>query len=155
MNAPLSALDRTLYIEGMNSGYGLKPAAEFLAQQARNRKIILIIPAKPGNSPDGVLIYLRNNPDISIVHAPWWPQNPILVPVGPFPYYAHKYARKAVGIRTFPADRDIYFIYPYTNYPEALFLGNNPGFKKIWSFPKPDPQFSVTIYKKSGSISPQ
>jgi hypothetical protein len=139
----------------MNSGYGLKPAAEYLAQQARSRKITLIIPAKPGNSPDGVLIYLRNNPAISIVHAPWWPQNPTLAPVGPFPYYAHKYARDANGIRIFPADRDIYFIYPYTNYPEALFLGNNPGFQKVWNYPKPDPEFSVTIYKKSGSISPQ
>ena len=151
MKAPLPDLDRKLYLEGMNSGFGLKPAAVFLKQQALEKKIILMMPAKPGNSPDGVLIYLRNDPNIKIIHAPWWPQNPQLVPKGNFPYYKHKYARNAVGEQTLKKGKDIYFIYPYTDFPESSFLKSNPGFKSAWSFRKPDPQYTVQIFKKSGT----
>ena len=62
--APLNELDRFLYIEGANSGYGVRETADFLKQEARafqgktGYAMPLLVAASRGNPVEGVVVYL-------------------------------------------------------------------------------------------------
>jgi hypothetical protein len=125
LTAPVHYLDRILYLEGMNSGYGIPEAVEFLNQEAQAKTITLLIHEKLGNPPQGTAVYLWKNPRVRLV--------PTLLP-------DHHRVSDAQGA--------VYFIYPYTNWPQERFLLENPDFKKVWSYSKPDKQYSVDIFKR-------
>ena len=42
---------------------------------------------------------------------------------------------------------NVYFIYPHTTYQKEEFYLNNPQWKKVWQFLKPDRKSHVEIYK--------
>ena len=158
--APLNELDRLLYIEGANSGYGVRAAAEFLRQEARAFKekkgyaMPLLVAASPGNPAEGVLVYLWNDPSILKVPAYWWPQTLHLIP------RENRFSLRPSIYQSTPAIRreahlldHARFIYPYTTIPQDKFLRDNPKFKKVWSFIKPDPKYSIDIFKNYQALS--
>lgn len=125
MTAPLHYLDRLLYLEGMNSGYGIVEAVEFLQKEAQAKTITVLIHEKLGNPPQGAAVYLWKNPRVRMV--------PTLLPD----------RRQASD-----GQDAVYFIYPYTTWPQERFLQENPDFNKVWSFAKPDKQYSIDIFKR-------
>ncbi len=152
--APLNELDRLLYIEGANSGYGVREAAEFLQQEAqafqkkKGYAMPLLLPTSPGNPAEGVTVYLWNESSIQKVPAFWWPQTRDLIPkenrfsLRPSIYQYTPAIRREVHLLDHAR-----FIYPNTKMPQEKFLRDNPKFKKAWSFIKPDPDYSIDIFK--------
>ncbi len=152
--APLNKLDRILYIEGANSGYGVRAAAEFLRQEAhvfqekKGYAMPLLVATSPGNPAEGVLVYLWNDPAILKVPAHWWPQTRNLIPK------ENRFSLRPSIYQSTPAIRreahlldHARFIYPHTKIPQETFLRDNPKFKKVWSLIKPDPKYSIDIFK--------
>ncbi len=143
-----------MFLEGMNSGYGVKEAVAYLQAQASRRPIVLAVSNKPGNPTDGVLIYLRNRPNIEILHVPWWPMHERLILQGEMPDHAHKYQKEPIGLKRLRTDAPIFFVYPYINYPVDLFIKNNPEFRKALSFAKPDARQVLEIYRAEAPAHP-
>ena len=151
LNTPLHEFDRTHYLEGMNSGYGIREAVKFLERQSEQKPLVLMISTNLGNPQEGLEIYLRGRARMLIVPAVWWPEQPRLVPPNErFPFYASKYRRRPEGALPTTRLRNAYFVYPFTRYPQEKFLAANPQFKKIWSYRKPDPKYSLDIFKRNG-----
>lgn len=109
----------------MNSGYGIPEAVEFLNNESQTKAVTLLIHEKLGNPPQGVAVYLWKNPRVRMV--------PTLLPD---------------QRRTNDGQGTVYFIYPYTHWPQERFLRENPDFMKVWSFNKQDRQYSVDIFKR-------
>jgi len=152
--APLNELDRLLYIGGANSGYGVREAAEFLKQEARafqekkGYAMPLLLPTSPGNPAEGITVYLWNESSILKVPVFWWPQTRDLIPkenrfsLRPSIYQHTPTIRREAHLLDHAR-----FIYPYTKIPQEKFLQDNPKFKKTWSYIKPDPNYSIDIFK--------
>ncbi|MFQ5673625.1 MAG: ArnT family glycosyltransferase [Nitrospinales bacterium] len=154
LNTPVHEFDRTHYLEGMNSGYGIAEALKFLKQESRRGEVVLMISTNPGNPQEGLEIYLRGQKNVVIVPTVWWPQHPRLIPPsGWFPFFASKYKRRPQNIQPTSRLRNAYFVYPFVDYPREKFLAANPEFKKVWSYRKPDPQYSLDIFKRDGGNS--
>lgn len=124
LTAPVHYLDRILYLEGMNSGYGIVEAVEFLKKEAQAEPVTLLINEKLGNPPEGVAVYLWRNPRVRMVST------------------------RLPDERYTGLSGAVYFVYPFTRFPQERFLSENPGFKKVWSHPKPDDQYAVDIFKR-------
>ncbi|NIQ00143.1 MAG: hypothetical protein GWM98_06680 [Nitrospinaceae bacterium] len=152
--APIHPLDRMLYIEGMNSGYGVREAADFLANEARDFRermgypLPVMLPMSPGNPPQGVTVYLWDHPAVRLVPAYWWPESPRLIPgdsrftLRPSIYHFTPKYRREISLLN-----RAYFIYPYTTYPKERFLKENPEFQLDRQFKKLDPNLSVSLYR--------
>lgn len=136
-----------MFLEGMNSGYGVKEAVAYLQDQANRGPIVLAVSSKPGNPTDGVLIYLRKQANIEILHVPWWPLHERLIPKGEAPDHAHKYQKEPFALKRLHSDAPIFFVYPYISYPAESFVKKNPEFKKTMSFAKPDARHALEIYR--------
>lgn len=111
----------------MNSGYGIIEAVAFLKQATQSTAITLLVHEKPGNPPQGVAVYLWNYPQVQM--------RPTLLPEQRQPGDEQETA---------------YFIYPFTTFPQDRFMRENPDFRKVWSFVKPDGKDSVGIFKRTG-----
>ncbi len=154
LTAELHPLDRMLYVEGMNSGYGIREAAEFLDRESQTvteklgHKMYVLVPHLPGNPAEGITVYLFGNPRINIVPAFWWPERTNLIPtrvrftLRPSIYQMLPRLRRESHLLDFA-----YFIYPYSVYPQEMFLKHNPTFHKVWSHAKPDSRFAVDIFR--------
>ncbi|MCF8721920.1 ArnT family glycosyltransferase [Nitrospina gracilis] len=151
--APLHELDRLLYVEGMNSGYGVKEAADYLReeavknQQQRGYELYLMIPRLPGNPAEGITVYLFGDPNVVFVPAFWWPEKPLLpdsnhFTLRPSIYELFPRVRRHAHLLDFA-----YFVYPNTTYPQDKFLQVNPSFHKEWSHPKPDGKHAVDLFQ--------
>lgn len=108
----------------MNSGYGIVEAVEFLKKEAQAEPVTLLINEKLGNPPEGMAVYLWRNPRVRIV------------------------ASRLPEKRGEDSSGTVYLVYPFTRFPQERFLSENPGFKKVWSHPKPDDQYAVDIFKR-------
>ena len=148
LKAPIHELDRIMHLEGMNSGYGIKEAAQFLESEAGDEPVTLLVPMKPGNSPEGISVYLWRSSRVRQIPVPWWPESERLIPDKPFPVAYSIYRHEPRAMENPENLKAVYFVYPYTLYPEARFLAVNPEFKKVWSFPKPDKTHSIEIFKR-------
>ncbi|CAI2716901.1 ArnT family glycosyltransferase [Nitrospina watsonii] len=151
--APLHELDRLLYVEGMNSGYGVKEAAQYLkAEAAKNKaqrgyEMYLMVPPLPGNPAEGISVYLFGDPNVIVVPAFWWPEKPLLPD-------SNHFTRRPSIYELFPRVRRhahlldfAFFIYPNTTYPQERFLQVNPTFHKAWTHPKPDGKHAVDLFQ--------
>ena len=108
----------------MNSGYGIIEAVAFLQKEAQINPITLLVNAKLGNPPEGVAVYLWRNPHVRMVMT------------------RLPHERYAGQLGT------VYFVYPFTRFPQENFLLDNPGFKRVWRYSKPDDKYSMDIFKK-------
>lgn len=153
LTADLHPLDRLLYVEGMNSGYGIREAAEFLRKQAeknvreRGYELYLMVPKLPGNPAEGITVYLHGDPNVVIVPAFWWPDKPLLPDSNHFTLRPSIYellprVRRHAHLLDFA-----FFVYPNTTYPQEVFMKTNPSFKKVWSHPKPQAGQEVVLYQ--------
>jgi 4-amino-4-deoxy-L-arabinose transferase-like glycosyltransferase len=147
-NAPLPKLDRLLYLEGMPSGFGLKMATRFLLENSKIFPLILMTTVDLGNPQEGLSVYLRGKENIQIIPVPWWPQSPKLVPDNEtFPLLASKHQRTPLRQEPVSKLRNVYFLYPFTTYPESGFLKQNPEFEKVWTYTHFNGIDSITIFK--------
>jgi hypothetical protein len=151
--AKLHPLDRLLYVEGMNSGYGIKEAAKFLKQEAaknqkqRGYELYLMMSKLPGNPGEGISVYLFDDPNVIIVPAFWWPDKPLLpdsnhFTLRPSIYQLFPRVRRHAHLLDFA-----FFVYPHTTYPQEKFLQVNPTFRKAWSHPKPESDQELVLYQ--------
>lgn len=67
--APLPREERHGYLEDWTAGYGLKEIAGFMKSQARNQKILLVTEGSFGTLPDGLDIYMGNDPNIEVWYS--------------------------------------------------------------------------------------
>ncbi len=133
----------------MNSGYGIKEAAEFLLRKAEEGEIAVMVPVSLGNPVDGLIIYLWGREGIRVLPVPDWPEkNPRLIPDAGVPVYRTRFSRQAMGRLDVSELKRIYFIYPYSVYPGKKFLEENPEFRPEWSHLKPDGINSIRIFKR-------
>jgi len=144
VNASHHASDRLQYGDGMNSGIGIREAAEFLKQEAEAfRKktgipLPVLLPMSPGNPAEGVTVYLWSHPDVRLVPAFWWPKSPKLIPSGlRFSHRPSIYQTSPVMRRETTLLDYAHIIFPVFGYSGETFLQENPRFQKVWSFEKP------------------
>jgi 4-amino-4-deoxy-L-arabinose transferase-like glycosyltransferase len=64
--APLPSLDRWQYVQGWPSGYGMADAVNWLEDRATQGQLQVITDLEDGIPLDALLIYLRDNPRITI-----------------------------------------------------------------------------------------
>ena len=153
--SPLPELDRLLYLEGMSSGYGLKMAARFLVEESKESPLILMTTVDLGNPQEGLSVYLWGNKKIRVISAPWWSKSPKLIPEKEtFPLLASKHQRTPLRQESVAKLENIYFLYPFTAYPESRFqkdnpgfLKDNPGFEKVWTYTHFNGKDSIKIFK--------
>jgi len=147
--SPMLELDRLLYLEGMPSGYGLKMAARFLVEESKESPIVLLTTVDLGNPQEGLSVYLWGNEKIRVIPAPWWPTSPKLIPEKEtFPLLASKHQRTPLRQESVAKLRNLYFLYPFTTYPEPRFLKDNPEFEKVWTYTHFNGKDSIKIFKK-------
>jgi hypothetical protein len=146
--APLPFLDRLLYFEGMPSGYGIKEAADFITRESKKKPLILITTVDLGNPQEGVSVYLWKKENIKLLPISWSSQNKNLMPEESISLLASKHQRTPVRQESVSKLENIYFLYPFTAYPESLFLKNNPGFEKVWTYAHLNGRDSIKIFKQ-------
>jgi hypothetical protein len=147
-NAPFSKLDRLLYVEGMPSGFGLKLAVNFLAEKSKETPITLLITDDLGNPQEGLSVYLWGNERIKVISAPWWPESGKLIPDSEtFPLLASKHQKTPMRQEPVEKLKNVFFLYPFTTYPESRFLKENPNFEKVWTYTHLNGNDSITIFK--------
>jgi hypothetical protein len=147
-------LDRLRYVEGMNYGVGIEQAAQFLAKKAEvfHKKAGVPLPVllsmNPGNPPEGIAVYLWNNPDIRFVPVFWWPQSPRLIPTGlRFSHRPSIYQTSPVMRRETTLLDYAHFIFPDAVYSLETFLQENPQFQEAWRLQRPGSRGSIVIFK--------
>jgi 4-amino-4-deoxy-L-arabinose transferase-like glycosyltransferase len=74
-NAPLPREERHGYLEDWTAGYGLKEIATYLGEKSKNSEILVVTEGSFGTLPDGLQIYLGDNPNINI-----WYSTSVLAP---------------------------------------------------------------------------
>ena len=67
--APLPREERHGYFEDWTAGYGLKEIAGILKEQAGSQKILVVTEGSFGTLPDGLDIFLKNDPNIEIWYS--------------------------------------------------------------------------------------
>ena len=154
LNASYHKSDRLSYAEGMNPGYGIREAAQFLAKEAEAfRKktgipLPVLLPMSPGNPAAGITVYLWNHPDVRFVPAFWWPKSPRLIPAGlRFSHRPSIYQTSPVMRRETTLLDYAHFIFPDAAYSREQFLQENPRFQETWSFQKPGSGGPIVIFK--------
>ncbi len=123
-NANLPAKEKEGYFEGWTAGYGLKEMAEFIEEKAKEKSILLVTAGAFGTLPDGIGIYLFNNPSVEI-----WYSNSYLEP------YVYEAAK----------EKETYFIIHKSNFVQ------NPNISLIKEINKPPwketPSDSLMLFK--------
>jgi len=148
MKATMPKIDRYQYLESIISGHGIAEGIEFLREKSKSLPIQLFISTFRGNPQDGFSVYLWDDTRIRMIPAPWWPENPKLFPQEEkFPVLTSKYQGSTSTFEKTDALNNVYFIYPHTTYQKEEFYLNNPQWKKVWQFLKPDRKSHVEIYK--------
>ena len=154
LNASSHESDRARYAKGINSGAGVKEAAQFLAKEAEAfRKktgvpLPVLLPMNPGNPAEGITVYLWNHPDVRFVPVFWWPKSSRMIPTGlRFSHRPSIYQTSPVMRRETTLLDYAHFIFPDTEYSQKLFLQENPRFKPAWSFQGPGARGSIIIFK--------
>ena len=109
-NANLPAKEKEGYFEGWTAGYGLKEMAMFLEEKAKEERILLVTAGAFGTLPDGIGIYLFENPNIEI----WYSNS-----------YLELYIYEAAK------ERKTFFLVHKSNFTP------NPNLKLIKEIPKP------------------
>ncbi len=109
-NANLPTKEKEGYFEGWTAGYGLKEMAEFVKERAKEKNVLLVTAGTFGTLPDGIGIYLFENPNIEI-----WYSNSYLEP------YVYEAAK----------EKETYFIVHKSNFV------TNPNLSLIKEINKP------------------
>lgn len=81
------AQDLEQYFTGWTSGYGVREAADFLKNEARNGPIIVLLRADSGNPEDGMFVYLGKNKNIIFAQATQKPKPEELKALSKFPIF--------------------------------------------------------------------
>jgi len=156
LNVSYHGTDRLRYREEMNSGTGVREAAQFLAKEAEAfRKktgvpLPVLLPMSPGNPAEGITVYLWNNPDVRFVPVFWWPKSSRMIPTGlRFSHRPSIYQTSPVMRRETTLLDYAYFIFPDAAYPREKFLQENPRFKQAWVFQRPGARGSMVIFKNN------
>lgn len=154
LNASSHESDRLRYVEGMDSGTGVREAAQFLAKEAEAfRKktgvpLPVLLPMTPGNPAEGITVYLWNHPDVRFVPVFWWPKSPRIIPAGlRFSHRPSIYQTSPVMRRETTLLDYAHFIFPDAIYSRKKFLQENPRFKQAWIFQRPGTRGSIVIFK--------
>jgi Dolichyl-phosphate-mannose-protein mannosyltransferase len=154
LNASYPASDRLRAGKGINSGTGVREAAQFLAKEAEAfRKktgvpLPVLLPMRPGNPAEGITVYLWNHPDVRFVPVFWWPKSPRMIPTGlRFSHRPSIYQTSPVMRRETTLLDYAHFIFPDGEYTREKFLQENPRFKQAWIFQRPDSRGSIVIFK--------
>lgn len=154
LRATYHTADRISYVEGRNSGYGIREAAQFLAKEAvdfRKRTGIplpVLLSMPPGNPAEGITVYLWSHPDVRFVPAFWWPKSSKFIPSGlRFSHRPSIYQTSPVMRRETTLLDHAHIIFPIFGTSRGKFLQENPRFKKVWSFKKPGLEGPVDIFK--------
>lgn len=71
INAPIANADKTQYVTAWTGGWGLRETVMFLQQQAGDKKIFVATEGTFGLYPQGIELYLAQNPNISIRGYYW------------------------------------------------------------------------------------
>lgn len=154
LNASSHESDHVRYGDGMNSGAGVREAAQFLAKEAEAfRKktgvpLPVLLPMSPGNPAEGITVYLWNHPDVRFVPVFWWPKSPRMIPTGlRFSHRPSIYQTSPVMRRETTLLDYAHFIFPDGAYSREKFLKENPRFKQAWIFQRPGERGSIVIFK--------
>ncbi len=148
VKAPVHELDRMLYLSGNNSGYGVREAAEFLKKQATKSNLLVFVPQKPGNPPEGMEVFLWKNPAITIVPILEWKNiSKRLAGDKNSLWPRSRYHKTRKQLLKIDKNTNIYFLYPYTTYPESRFLQANSGFEKVWTYSHLNALDTINIFK--------
>jgi len=131
----------------MNSGYGVKEASKFLSKQAEQGKTVVMFSSKLGNPQESIVVYLWDERKALLAPVPWWPKRPLILQNKEIPMFAHKYKRRPQYMESISGLKSIFFIYPFIEFTQEDFKKQNPQFKKVWNVLKPDPKYSLDIYK--------
>ncbi len=131
----------------MNSGYGIKKASKFILEQASLGKIAVMFSSKLGNPQESMVVYLWGKKNVVLAPVPWWPQKPLMLSSKEFPFLVHKYKRRPQHMESISGLKSIFFVYPFIEFTQEDFEKQNPQFKKVWTVLKPDPKYSLDIYK--------
>ncbi len=131
----------------MNSGYGVKEASKFLLEQAVLGKTAVMFSSKLGNPQESIVVYLWSEKKALLVPVPWWPKRPLILQDKEIPIFVHKYKRHPEYMEPISGLKSIFFIYPFIEFTQEDFKKQNPRFKKVWSVIKPDPKYSLDIYR--------
>ncbi len=150
--APLPFLDRLLYLEGMSSGFGLKEAANFIIEESKKEPLVLMTTIDLGNPQEGLSVYLWKKENIKLLPVSSWPQSPKLLLEKTIPLLASKHQRKPLRQESVAKLKNIFFLYPFTNYPELGFLKNNPDFEKMWTYRHRNGKDSINLFKKLNPV---
>ncbi|MDH5762683.1 MAG: glycosyltransferase family 39 protein [Nitrospinota bacterium] len=147
--------DRLRYVEGQESGYGIREAVQFLAKEAQafhektGVPLSVLFQLAQGNPAEGIIVYLWNNPKVRLVPAFWWSLSEPVIPSGMrFSLRPSLYQTSPVIRRERTLLNYAHFIFPNTlSYPVDEFLKVNPLFKQVWTFPKEGPGGPIVIFK--------
>ncbi len=124
--APLPVEEYRGYLTDWTAGWGIKESANFFANQARNNRVVVGTEGYFGTLPDGLWIYLDQQPNITIVGGP--------VPVKDVPQNLLASARS--GNLTYLITHKSRFLIPSKVVQKKL--------KLIQSYPKPSDPISGT-----------
>jgi len=72
-DAPLPRNERAGYLEEWTAGTGIKEAASFLKERAKEKKVLVGTEGYFGTLPDGLMIYLEKVPNINIIGIGLYP----------------------------------------------------------------------------------
>ncbi len=65
--APIPQKERSGYLEEWSAGYGIKEVADFIRKRANYSKVLVGTEGFFGTLPDGLQVYLRNTPNVTVV----------------------------------------------------------------------------------------
>ena len=154
LNTSSYGSDRLRSERGINSGAGVREAAQFLAKEAEAfRKktgvpLPVLLPMNPGNPAEGITVYLGDHPDVRFVPVFWWPKSSRMIPSGlRFSHRPSIYQTSPVMRRETTLLDYAHFIFPDAAYSREKFLKENPRFKQAWIFEKSDSSGSIVIFK--------
>lgn len=145
--SPLVESDRSQYITGEFSGYGINDAVKYFKNRAKDKKIVLFVTSNWGNPEDAMFVYLDGLTNVDVYMAPWVFGSPLLPPEAVKLKIFQKYTGRFLNTIRISDLGEVYFICKSSTFPRNVFLAANKNFTLVESFGKPGGTHFFDVYK--------
>ena len=140
---------QTFLGSGPSAGYGLREAAQYLRNEARQGPITVFTDPIWGPPADAMFVYLNGREGIQVYEA-WWttisPDHPILPPV-PVELVKSQYERVSGGMLDPRPLGRVYYVTETHYTPPAAVRRRHPNARHLISFQKPSGRNSIDVYR--------
>lgn len=146
-SAPLVDSDRSQYVTGEFSGYGIPEALNYFKSRAREKKISLFVSSNWGTPEDAMSIYLDGYPNINVYMAHWVFKLPLLPTDVTELSILQNFTGRHLKTVSVSELGEVYFICKGTAFNRQGFLSRNPNLRLVNAFVKPGGLYYYDVYK--------